>query len=190
MQDISILKAALAKPVALVGMMGSGKSEVGDNLAGRLALACLHTDAEVERVAGQSISSIFETRGEAAFRAMERDAIRAAIDSGPGVISTGGGAMSANAGDSGSAELLLGNAIVVWLMASPGTLLARIGNVSGRPLLAGGDALATLQRILGARQADYGRAHIAIDTERLGVDGVADQVANALGDHLGLAPAA
>ena len=187
MQDISILKAALAKPVALVGMMGSGKSEVGDNLAGRLARACLHTDAEVERVAGQSISSIFETRGEAVFRVMERDAIRAAIDAGPGVISTGGGAMSAS---DGGAELLLRNAIVVWLKASPETLLARIGDVSGRPLLAGGDALATLQRILGARQADYGRAHIAIDTERLGVDGVADQVANALGDHLGLAPAA
>ena len=65
-------------PIYLVGMMGAGKSTVGAELAARLGRAFLDTDREVERVAGRAISEIFETEGEARFRALEAEVIRAA----------------------------------------------------------------------------------------------------------------
>jgi shikimate kinase len=77
--------------VYLVGMPGSGKSVVGDELAARLGVPFLDLDREVERTAGASVPDIFRERGEPAFRALEAAALVKASTQDPSVVACGGG---------------------------------------------------------------------------------------------------
>ena len=178
--DPAQVKQALDRPVALVGMMGSGKSLVGRRLARELDLPFVDSDTRVEAAAGISISEIFEIAGEAKFRTMEEDAIGEAITEGPMVLSTGGGAICAK----GTADLLCSRCIVVWLFAEPETLLARIGSVGTRPLLHGGNPLETLRKLAATRESDYGKAHITVKTDKLSAKTATTAVLSALDTHL------
>ncbi|HEY0300409.1 MAG TPA: shikimate kinase, partial [Rhizomicrobium sp.] len=82
----------LQRSVALVGMMGAGKSSIGRRLAARLNVPFKDADAEIEAAAGCTISEIFERYGEPAFRAGERKVIARLLAEPPHVIATGGGA--------------------------------------------------------------------------------------------------
>jgi len=176
----ALLKQALDRPVALVGMMGSGKSLIGRRLASQLDLPFIDSDSEVERAAGISIADIFDLAGEAKFRAMERDAIRTAADAGPSILSTGGGSICTPQ----TADLLCERTHVIWLEAEPETLLSRIGSVGSRPLLHTDDPLQTLRELAGKRHADYGRAHITVKTDRLSAAAAVNAVLAALDSHL------
>ena len=80
------------KTIALVGLMGVGKSSIGRRLAAALALPFRDADAEVEEAAGRSIADIFAELGEPAFRDGERRVIARLLDGEPHVLATGGGA--------------------------------------------------------------------------------------------------
>jgi len=128
--------------IALVGFMGSGKSEVVRCLAGRLGLEIVDTDEWVERAAERSISEIFAERGEETFRYLEKAVLKEALDREGAVIACGGGAML----DTENRSLLMEHTLVVWLWISLDTALSRAGDGS-RPLLAekgSGDAAAKL----------------------------------------------
>ncbi len=71
-----ILKLKRTPAIYLVGFMGCGKSTVGRALADELGWTFVDLDEEIERKQGATIASIFDTRGEAAFREMECDALR------------------------------------------------------------------------------------------------------------------
>jgi shikimate kinase len=77
--------------VYLVGMPGSGKSVVGQELAARLGVPFIDLDREIERTAGASVSEIFQAQGEPAFRAMEAAALVEASMHDPSVVACGGG---------------------------------------------------------------------------------------------------
>ena len=111
---------------------------------------------------------------------MERDAIRTAVDEGPAILSTGGGAICAP----DTAELLCKRTIVVWLSAAPETLLGRIGSTGSRPLLHGDDPLGMLGRLAAERETDYGKAHITIKTDGLSAWSTTLTVLSALDTHL------
>src|SRR5258708_34272950 len=83
---------SLSRTVALVGLMGAGKSAIGKRLAMRLGLSFVDADDEIERAAGCSIAEFFEKYGESDFRAGERRVIARLLDEPPHVLSTGGGA--------------------------------------------------------------------------------------------------
>ncbi|WP_052850819.1 shikimate kinase [Streptomyces avicenniae] len=124
--------APAAGPAAvLVGPPGSGKSTVGALLAGRLGRTVRDTDADVERTAGKPISEIFIDEGEAHFRALEADAVRAALTGHDGVVSLGGGAVL----DAGTRALLAGLP-VVFLDVPLAEAMKRVGLDVSRPLLA------------------------------------------------------
>ena len=180
MPDITPLIEAIDRPIALVGMMGSGKSLVGRRLAQRLELPFIDSDTEVETAAGITIAEIFELAGEDRFRTLERNAISAAADAGPSVLSTGGGSICTPE----TAQILCDRTIVIWLQARPGTLLSRIGSISSRPLLHTDDPLATLHALAGKRAADYGRAHITVTTDQLSAAAAVSAVLRALDSHL------
>jgi shikimate kinase len=102
--------------LVLVGLMGSGKSTVGRQLAERLGRSFIDTDAVVADRAGRTIAEIFQTDGEAAFRHMESQIIAEVTSAGGAVIATGGGAVL-------SAEnraLMRQDSLVVWLQAPKG----------------------------------------------------------------------
>src|SRR5699024_8612901 len=79
--------------VVLVGAPGAGKSTIGKRLATAWDVPFCDTDAEIEELTGRTIPDIFATDGERAFRAIEEDVVAAALDSAPGVVSLGGGAV-------------------------------------------------------------------------------------------------
>lgn len=148
--------------VALIGFMGTGKTTVGKRLARRLGYQFVDSDAEIERRAGASIRTIFQEQGEQAFRDLESETIAALAAQPDQVISTGGGAVL----HAHNADLLHANCLVVWLTASPGVILKRVGNAETRPLLAdAADPLARIRQLLEARSHLYeAAAHLRVDT--------------------------
>ena len=84
--------ARLDRPLALVGLMGSGKSAVGRRTAKKLELNFTDSDQKIVSDAGISIAEIFDLSGEAKFREMEFQAITQLVLSKPQIIATGGGA--------------------------------------------------------------------------------------------------
>ena len=155
--------ARLDRPLALVGLMGSGKSAVGRQTAKKLGLNFTDSDQKIVSDAGISITEIFELAGEAKFREMEFQVITKLVLSKPQIIATGGGAFCFPQ----TARLLLTKTLVVWLKAPPETLLARIGSTKSRPLLNNDNPLATLVKLNKERAKHYQKAQIEIDTDGL-----------------------
>jgi shikimate kinase len=120
--------------LALVGLMGAGKTSVGRACARRLDRLFVDTDEIVETSSGRSIAEIFAHDGEAAFRALERVAVaQTCAASTPTVIACGGGAVL----DAENRRILRASCCVVWLRVAPAALAVRIGAGAGRPLLSG-----------------------------------------------------
>ncbi|MEM8753046.1 MAG: shikimate kinase, partial [Pseudomonadota bacterium] len=115
------LRLRLRRPVALIGLMGCGKSTVGARLAKLTNAPFRDADAEIERAAGMSIPEIFDRLGEPAFRDGERRVIARLLAEGPMVIATGGGAFMAE--ETRRAVAAAGAAI--WLEADLDTLVER-----------------------------------------------------------------
>jgi shikimate kinase len=165
----------------LVGMMGAGKTSVGEVCARRLGRPFVDTDDLVEATTGASVADVFAVQSEARFRELERAAVADACASPlPAVIACGGGAVL----DPGNRHLIGSAGFVVWLRASADVLAARVGGGvarARRPLLAPG-ALPTLERLAAARAAAYEAvADAAVDTDARTVDEVADAVLEACG---------
>src|SRR2546423_6658870 len=118
--------------VLLVGLPGAGKSTTGRRLAKILAVPFADSDDVVEAAQGRTVREIFADSGEVAFRVLERDAVIESLDSFDGVLSLGGGALSA---PETRAALIASGVPVVFLDAPVATLLARVGDGRTRPLL-------------------------------------------------------
>lgn len=117
--------------VVLVGPMGSGKSTVGGMLADRLGVPYRDTDADIVAATGREISDLFVDEGEPHFRALERQAVAAAVAEHAGVLALGGGAVL----DAGTRELLVGLP-VAYLSMDVEEAVRRVGLGAARPLLA------------------------------------------------------
>jgi shikimate kinase len=155
---IAALTHRIGRPIALVGMMGVGKSSVGKRLAATLGMPFVDADDEIEKAAKRSIPEIFEAFGEAGFRDGERRVIARLIEGEPKVIATGGGAFV----QLETRALLLDKAITVWLDSDVDTLLERTGRRSNRPLLQQGDPRETMIRLKREREAAYAEAPIHV----------------------------
>jgi shikimate kinase len=175
------MDSASDAPIALVGLMGAGKSAVASSLARRLGATALDLDAALEAEAGQSVATLLREGGEAAFRAREAAALERALASGARVIACGGGAVL----DAASRARLRDRCRAVWLQVSPAEALRRIGDgVAARPLLDPARPLATLERLLEERAERYREvACLSVPTDGRSPD----QVAAAIADSLGLA---
>src|SRR5690242_10072805 len=79
------------RPIALIGLSGSGKSSAGRRLADRLGWPLLDTDALIALAAGRTVARIFAEEGEARFRDRETSALEQALAGYPAVVATGGG---------------------------------------------------------------------------------------------------
>ncbi len=152
------LRAAAARPITLVGLMGAGKTTVGKRLAARLGLPFVDADAEIETASGLSITEIFERFGEAHFRDGERRVIARLIDGTPKVIATGGGAFI----QPDTRALILKRTLAVWLDADIPTLVERVRKRNTRPLLKDQDPGEVLARLAEVRNPIYAEAQIRI----------------------------
>jgi shikimate kinase len=167
--------------IVLTGFMGAGKSTIGALLAQKLGWRFLDTDAAIEARAGVSIAQLFEQRGEAAFRALETEAIRAHAQTEHLILALGGGAVEAEPTRDALAQL--DHACIVFLDAPLELMVARCiaqPDAAERPVLADREGLA---RRLAARLPHYREAHLTIATSQLTPQAVADHILEALSDR-------
>jgi shikimate kinase len=150
----------LKKTVALVGMMGAGKTSIGKRLAVRLEVPFRDADHEIEAAAGLAVSEIFEKYGEPYFRDGERRVIARLLGEGPHVLATGGGAYM----DDTTRAAMREAAFTIWLNAPVDVLLGRVRKRETRPLLKNGDMRATLERLLAERGPVYAQADMVLES--------------------------
>jgi shikimate kinase len=175
----------LRRTIALVGMMGAGKSSVGRRLAAKLDVPFRDADSEIEMAAGCSITEIFSRYGEEAFRDGERKVIARLLREPPHVLATGGGAFI----DDGTRADIGARATSVWLRAPVELLMTRVGRRETRPMLRDGDPRETMERLLLVREPVYATADIAVDSEDGPHQSAVDRILSALDSRDLLEPA-
>jgi len=156
--------------LVLAGFMGVGKSTVGRIVAGRLGLAFVDTDAEIERRAGRSIAQIFAQDGERTFRRLEAEVCRAVAAQRGQVIAVGGGALL----DNSTRHAFAQTGLIVCLTCTLDESLRRVGDDATRPLFS--TDRARLAALYAARAAHYASLPHTIDTTACTPAGVAGEV--------------
>lgn len=147
----------------LVGMPGAGKSSVGRQLARRLNVAFVDTDAVIEQRIGMPIRDYFALHGEDAFRELESEVIRDAWQGGDCVLATGGGSVLR----ADNRAVLHAHGPVMYLRASPDQLYRRLKTDTKRPLLQVADPLQALKDLYAVRDPLYREtAHFVMETGR------------------------
>lgn len=136
--------------IVLIGPMGAGKTSVGKRVAKRLGRSFTDTDAVIVRTYGP-IADLFAAHGEPHFRALEREAVAAALETG-GVVSLGGGAVL----DESTREQLRAHRVAL-LTVAPRVVARRLGEAATRPLLSTGEEtpIARWERIYAERRLVY-----------------------------------
>jgi 3-dehydroquinate synthase len=148
--------------VILSGPMGSGKTRVARALGELWGSAPVDLDERIEKRAGMSIVQLMQQRGEAAFRALEREVAESVLaDDNARIIALGGGTVTNLA----LRRKLLNAGTLVTLRAPLDVLVARIGNAQTRPLLHGHDVRERLSAILSERAEAYAECHAELDTD-------------------------
>jgi shikimate kinase len=167
-----------AKTVALVGLMGAGKSTVGRRLAARLNMPFVDADHEIEAAAGCTIPEFFERHGEAAFRDGESRVIAWLLRGEPKILATGGGAFM----NEKTRERIKRRATSVWLRADLDLLVSRVTRRDNRPLLKQGDPRDIMQRLMDERYPVYAEADIVVDSDDGPHEAVVERIVAALDD--------
>ena len=177
MRDAAELPFKLKKTVAMVGMMGAGKTAIGTALARYLDVDFLDSDTEIVAAANASIAEIFERDGEAFFRDRESQVIARLLDGNPGVLSTGGGAFLRDE----NRQMIHERGISVWLRADLDLLWSRVRHKTTRPLLMTDNPRETLAAIQRERDPVYALADVTVDADpAFSIDDMTKRVAEAL----------
>jgi shikimate kinase len=171
----------LPRPVVLIGMMGAGKSSVGRALAKNLGTLFFDADAEIEAAAGCGVAQIFADYGELEFRRLERQVITRLLDSGPCVLSLGGGAFI----DDQTRISIKKAALSVWLRVEHELLLQRVLRHGDRPMLKGGDPNERMKQLLAEREPVYAEADLTVLCDDRPVQQTAQRVREAIEGKLG-----
>lgn len=168
-----------ARRVALIGLMGAGKTRAGRALAERLGWPFHDADRQVEEAAGMTVAALFAARGEPEFRRLEAETLRALAAAAPPLIaSLGGGVVERPE----NRRVLERDFTVVWIRVDPREAARRLAGKGDRPLLAGGDAVRVLTDLAARRAPLYQRlAHATVTTGAASTpEGVAGEILRAL----------
>ena len=170
--------------MVLIGPPGAGKSAVGPLVADLLGVPFRDTDSDVAQAAGKPVGDIFVEDGEERFRELERAAVTSALGGQAGggageVLALGSGAVS----DEGVRQLLAGLP-VVYLSASFGTLVKRIG-IDRPRVVVPGNPRGRLRAMLDERAGLYQRlAAVTLETDDLDPDELADEIAGRIAEGI------
>jgi len=148
-----------SRPIALVGLMGVGKTTVGRRLANKLGRTFFDSDDEIEQASGRTVAGYFRDHGEDDFREGERRVIERLLDGSPIILATGGGAFIPKE----TRDILKAGALTVWLKGDFETIMERVSRKNTRPLLQVDDPRAKMRELMEARYPIYGQAHIKVN---------------------------
>lgn len=153
---------AYAPHIALIGMMGVGKTTIGRRLAKRLSRDFFDSDEEIESASGRTVSGYFRDHGEDAFREGEKRVITRLIMPEivkPSIVlATGGGAFT----HPPTQDILLAHSLTIWLKGDIDTIMERVSRNNNRPLLQVADPRAKVQELIDTRHPIYAKAHLHI----------------------------
>ncbi len=161
--------------IVLTGFMGTGKTSTGRLLASRLGYAFLDLDVEIEKKFNMKIPDMFAQKGEAYFRACERQVVQEASKRQHAVISTGGGVVK----NPDNIRDLRQNGLIVCLTADIDTILLRTGKRGERPVLDKedqGNRRAAVEKVMQERAGLYADADVTIDTSHVTPLRAAEQI--------------
>ena len=147
--------------IALIGMMGSGKSTVAKLIVNKLeGFSFVDTDEEIIKSQKISINEIFERYGEKTFRTIETEQLKDVLKNDNQVIATGGGIVISK----DNLNLLLNKSVLIYLKAEPEELYNRVKNNKERPLLNDCNIKEKIINLLEQREDKYNKANFTIDT--------------------------
>ena len=148
--------------IALIGMMGSGKTTVAEELHKLLPdYALVDIDKEIEKGSGKKIPELFLKFGEAHFRALESEKIKKFANNKEQIIALGGGAFE----NEENRTILLKNCTVIYLKASAQEIYNRIKNEFHRPLLRKNFSVERIEEIMKKREVNYKKADFMVVTD-------------------------
>jgi len=163
--------------VAIVGLMGAGKTTVGRRLARELGIGFVDSDELVVASAGRSIAEIFALEGESAFRAHEYDAVCRAFAGAPSVVALGGGAVT----HPPTRDVIARSAVRVYLRLGPRAVVMHLQSArTQRPLVGAKPTLERVNELLVQREALYREAEITVSGERRSTGQIAREIAQLL----------
>jgi shikimate kinase len=168
------------KTIALVGLMGCGKTSIGRRLAKKLELSFFDSDQEVEISAGCSMKEIYAVFGEAAFKSGERRVIARLLDQPAHILATGGSSIL----DEETQAILKEKSITVWLDADLETLIARVSRRNDRPFIQDGNQRDVLESLINTCYPVYERSDIHVKTYDEATNTTVDRVIFAVSEFV------
>ena len=162
------------KTIILTGMMGSGKTTIGRNLACKLNRTFIDSDHEISLASGLTIKEIFEKFGENYFRVGERKIINNILNKKKNtILSVGGGAFI----NDQSREVINKMGLSVWLKASYETLHKRLKkNIDNRPIFGDQDFETKLKELISSREISYKKAHISVNVDNISISEIVKNI--------------
>ena len=175
MLNFEVIKPYYEK-VTLIGMMGTGKSKFGRQIANILKYNFYDVDHMIEKEFNMTIKDLFQKHGEFFFREIEKKTINDLIlkinnNKEKAIISIGGGGFD----NKETRELLLHNTNVIWLKTPVNTLVQRVGNGSKRPMIKG-NTRESIEQLLKIRTKYYSLCHNRVNTYKLNQNQVTEKL--------------
>lgn len=147
------------RPIALVGLMGVGKTTIGRRLAKRFERPFYDSDEEIETASGRTVAGYFRDHGEADFRRGEMRVIDRLLDKPNIILATGGGAFI----HPPTRKILKSKALTIWLRGDFETIMQRVSKKPTRPLLMVPDPRAKMRELMEERAPIYAQAELTVD---------------------------
>lgn len=155
MSDSSSIDLLRGANLYLIGMMGAGKSSIGQIMAERMGYRFFDTDTLIEQATHQTIPQIFAALGEGEFRTIERQVLSQLSPYTRLVIATGGGIVLNQEN-----WWHLRQGVVVWIDVPIRELVNRLQGDENRPLLQRADWQQHVETLMGDRRPRYAQADI------------------------------
>lgn len=148
--------------IFLIGFMGAGKSTIAKVLQKELDMELVEMDERIVEEQGMSINDIFAKKGEDGFRDIESQLVIDIGENKNSIVSCGGGVVVR----SQNVENMKKSGKIIFLTASPETILERVKNGKDRPLLNGHMNVEYISELMEKRRAMYeAAADIRISTD-------------------------
>ena len=161
----------IKKNIALIGMMGSGKSTIGGLLAKKLGGVLIDIDKKIEKIENQKISQIFELKGEAYFRELEFNVTIQSLKDNNKIISLGGGAFM----NKELRKIIKQKSKTFWLYWNADTLIKRIKNNDKRPVIKNMKHI-EIKKLISERNKIYYFSDFKIICESLKKNEIVDKI--------------
>ena len=163
--------------IFLIGFMGAGKSTIAKVLQRELGMELVEMDERIVKEQGMSINDIFAQKGEDGFRDIESQLV---IDIGKNknsIVSCGGGVVVRPQ----NVENMKKSGKIVFLTATPETILERVKNGKDRPLLNGHMNVEYISELMEKRRQMYeDAADVKVSTDSKTVGEICTEIIRAV----------